>query len=183
MRNSRVMKEQLTQKAERYARDAHAGQFRKWTSCPVGYIEHPARVAATIAAHPAATPEMVAAAWLHDVVEDTSRTLQDIEREFGPEVAALVYGMTQPSKGSKELRAERRRIDREFMAAQPYEVKLIKLADRVANLRDLDGAPGQYVRLFKRESMLLLEEALIGVDGQLESELRELAEEAAKEAT
>lgn len=78
----------LILKAAAFARQAHADQRRKYNDRP--YIQHPARVAGRVAAHPQVTEAMVAAAFLHDVVEDTPHTLDEVSAEFGPEVARLV---------------------------------------------------------------------------------------------
>lgn len=74
------------EKAETIARTAHAGQVDK---AGVDYISHPERVAARMD-----TPEEKVVAWLHDVVEDTGFTIEDIEREFGFETAVAVYAVT-----------------------------------------------------------------------------------------
>ena len=74
------------EKAEAIARTAHAGQVDK---AGVDYIGHPERVAARMD-----TPEEKVVAWLHDVVEDTGFTIEDIEREFGFETAVDVYAVT-----------------------------------------------------------------------------------------
>lgn len=83
----------LAKNAQAFAAQAHsnAGQFRKFTGEP--YIVHPSAVVDLLQTiNP--TQEMVAAAWLHDVVEDTSTTLETIEREFGPLVAQYVEMLT-----------------------------------------------------------------------------------------
>jgi len=107
-------------KAAAFARQAHAGQRRKYNDRP--FIIHPARVAGRVAAHPQATETMVAAAFLHDVVEDTPHTLGEVTAEFGPEVARLVEELTNPSKGSKASRSERKQQDREHLAEVSVEV-------------------------------------------------------------
>lgn len=106
-------------------RQAHDGQRRKYNDRP--YIQHPARVAGRVAARPQATEVMAAAAFLHDVVEDTPHTLDEILAEFGPEVARLVAELTNPSNGSKAPRRERERIDRDHLAVVSVEAKVIRL--------------------------------------------------------
>lgn len=153
------------------ARDAHEGQTRKYTGRP--YIEHPARVAARVAIVQGASPEMVAAAFLHDVLEDTDVSLEEIEL-FSPEAAELVVWLTNPSKGSHLPRAERKRMDREHIVSAPWEARVIKLLDRIDNLREMEGAPTGFARLYGQES-LLLAEALEGTDPILEAELIEIS--------
>jgi len=154
--------------AAKYARDAHAGQKRKYTSRP--YITHPSRVAGVAATLEDATEELVVAAYLHDVVEDTPHSIDDIEESFGPEVAALVGELTNPSKGMTCPRAERKRIDREHLAAVSREAKLIKLLARIDNLREMAGASANFKRLYAEESAALAE-TIGDVDERLREEL------------
>ncbi len=95
----------LVHKAQVFAIAAHSavGQRRKYTNEP--YFVHPAEVARIVAEVPGSTPEMVAAAWLHDTVEDTGVTYNDIHMNFGPEVAVLVGWLTDVSKPEDGNRA------------------------------------------------------------------------------
>jgi guanosine-3',5'-bis(diphosphate) 3'-pyrophosphohydrolase len=128
----------LILKAAAFARQAHAEQRRKYNDRP--YIQHPARVAGRVAARSQATEVMVAAAFLHDVVEDTPHTLDEILTEFGPDVARLVAELTNPSKGLKSPRRERKQIDRDHLAVVSVEAKIIKLLDRIDNLQEMVDA-------------------------------------------
>lgn len=160
-------------KAAAFARQAHAGQMRKYRDRP--YIVHPARVAGRVAAHPAATEAMVAAAFLHDVVEDTPYSLGDVADEFGSEVARLVEELTNPSIGVKAPKRERQQLDREHLAAVSAEAKIIKLLDRIDNLQEMAEAPRGFVRLYCEESRLLAE--VIGdADPELKAELLDTVE-------
>lgn len=88
-------------------------------------------------------------------------TAAQIAERTSPAVAALVTWLTNPSKGSKASRAERKKMDREHLAQAPTAVKQIKMLDRTYNLRDLDEqAPVKFVRLYADESQALLDEAL-----------------------
>lgn len=83
--------------ARMFALGAHiaVGQQRKYTGEP--YWHHLAEVADLVSRHTDNSPTQVAAAWLHDVLEDTAVSACDIERLFGPEVAGLVVGLTDVS--------------------------------------------------------------------------------------
>lgn len=86
----------LIDAARIFAEDAHRNQVRKYTGEP--YIVHPARVAAMLPVLcPTATAEMTAAAWLHDVVEDSRVDRVKIFNEFGPIVLLLVDDLTKPN--------------------------------------------------------------------------------------
>jgi (p)ppGpp synthase/HD superfamily hydrolase len=109
----------VVRKAQVYAMAAHASvkQVRKYTGEP--YIVHPAEVAKIVASVPGATPDMVAAAWLHDVVEDTGCTFTDIHMAFGIDIATLVGWLTDVSKPEDGNRAVRKAIDRAHTAEAP----------------------------------------------------------------
>ena len=100
---------------------------------------------------------MVAAAFLHDVVEDTPHTLDEVTAKFGPEVARLVDELTNPSKGSKASRGERKQQDREHLAQVSVEAKIIKLLDRIDNLHEMADAPSGFREKYCEESRLLVE--------------------------
>jgi len=155
-------------KAAAFARQAHAEQRRKYNDRP--YIQHPARVAGRVAAHPRATEAMVAAAFLHDVVEDTPHTLEEVSAEFGLEVARLVAELTNPSKGSKAPRRERKQLDRDHLAQVTLEAWIIKLLDRIDNLQEMVDAPGNFRRKYCEESRLLAD-VISDADPELKAEL------------
>ncbi len=162
----------LILRAARFAETAHRGQPRKYHGAP--YIEHPGRVAARISRHRLATPSLVAAAWLHDVLEDCPVTPEELITEFGMEVRELVGWLTNPSKAHPDLpRAQRKAIDRDHIAASRSGARLIKLADRADNLRDMRDAPTSFLRVYVPESEALLEVLAGTTDTELEQELRE----------
>lgn len=145
----------LIEKAKQFATDAHASidQQRKYSRDP--YIVHPQRVAATVAT---VTDDeaIIAAAWLHDVVEDTPITIEQIESEFGNDVANLVSDLTNASKREDGNRAERKAIDRAHTAAADPRAKTVKLADLIDNLPDLaENDPG-FARIYVKEKELQL---------------------------
>ena len=128
----------LIQKAYDLAEQNHNGQFRK-TGEP--YIEHPVSVAAIVLELGLDTTSIVAAL-LHDVVEDTSVTLEEVEKEFGKETAHLVDGVTKLGKivisTQEEQQAENLRKMLLAMS-QDIRVMLIKLCDRLHNMRTYEG--------------------------------------------
>jgi len=162
----------VVHKAQVYAMAAHAavGQKRKYTGEP--YIVHPAEVASIVASVPGSTPDMVAAAWLHDVVEDTGCTYTDIHMSFGPEIAALVGWLTDVSKPEDGNRAKRKAIDREHTAQAPAEAQTIKLADLISNSRSIMEHDPEFARVYLEEKRLLLEVLTRG-DAGLHSRARE----------
>jgi hypothetical protein len=146
----------LVEKARLFATVAHAaiGQTRKYTNDP--YIVHPEAVARIVASvdH---TQEMLAAAWLHDVVEDTEVDEYAIKAEFGWHVAALVRQLTDVSKLEDGNRAERKAIDRAHTALACAAAKTIKLADLIDNTRSIVAHDPEFARTYLREKALLLE--------------------------
>jgi hypothetical protein len=99
---------------------------------------------------------MIAAAWLHDTVEDTPATFRDIEQAFGHDVATLVGELTDISKPSDGNRATRKAIDREHLAAASPRAKTIKLADLIDNCRDICLHDARFARVFLDEMEALL---------------------------
>jgi GTP pyrophosphokinase len=120
-----------------FAREAHSPQRRK-SGEP--YIIHPVSVARIVAEELELGADPVIAAFLHDVVEDTSYTIDDIKERFGEDVAFLVGVVT---KEKKDKYVQSKQIDnfRQILASMQYDVRalLIKLADRLHNMRTLDS--------------------------------------------
>lgn len=157
----------LILKAASFAEHAHRGQTRR-NGTP--YVHHPMRVAGRVSMLPGTTEELVAAAWLHDVLEDTKAKLIDLETEFGPKVLKLVIELTNVSTGLALPRAERKRLDREHIAKVSVEAKRIKMLDRIDNLNDMNGYEKDFVLLYTGESKLLAD-AIGDADRDLKSEL------------
>ncbi len=137
----------LVEKAYAYSLKAHSGQMRESGE---SYISHPLGVAMILTELELDLVTIIAGL-LHDVVEDTDLTLDDIREEFGNEVAALVDGVTKLSRldftSKEEQQAETLR--KMFIAmAQDIRVVLIKLADRTHNLRTL-----RYLNTYKQKEI------------------------------
>ncbi|NPA51234.1 MAG: RelA/SpoT family protein, partial [Epsilonproteobacteria bacterium] len=136
------------QKALDFAIKAHSGQFRK-SGEP--YVIHPIVVAAIVAVI-SGDEEMVIAALLHDVVEDTSYEIEDIQREFGDNVKELVEGLTKiveirdkkliPSTSNEKLITSALSFRKMLIASiKNVKVLVIKLCDRLHNMLTLDALP------------------------------------------
>lgn len=147
----------IVRKAQVYAMAAHAavGQKRKYTGEP--YIVHPAEVASIVASVPGATPDMVAAAWLHDVIEDTGCTFTDVHMAFGIDIATMVGWLTDVSKPEDGPRWYRKKLDREHTAQAPAEVQTIKLADLISNSKSIMAHDPKFAKVYLEEKRLLLE--------------------------
>lgn len=147
----------IVRKAQVYAMAAHAavGQKRKYTGEP--YIVHPAEVAKIVASVPGSTPDMVAAAWLHDVVEDTGCTYTDIHMAFGIDIATLVGWLTDVSKPEDGPRWYRKKMDREHTAQAPADAQTIKLADLISNSRSIMEHDPKFAKVYLEEKRMLLE--------------------------
>lgn len=145
----------LEERALAFATAAHASidQRRKYTGEP--YIVHPVAVAKLVKSVPH-TEAMVAAALLHDVVEDTPVAIEEIEAEFGHEVAELVGWLTDISKPKHGNRATRKQRDLEHTRKAPADAKTIKLADLIDNTRTIKARDPGFWKVYRREKLALL---------------------------
>jgi (p)ppGpp synthase/HD superfamily hydrolase len=144
------------ERARVFATAAHAAvkQVRKYTFEP--YIVHPTEVAGIVASVPH-TNEMLAAAWLHDTVEDTGVSIVDIHAEFGHEVAELVGWLTDVSTPEHGNRAVRKALDRDHIACAPAAAQTVKLADLIANSSSIMAHDPAFARVYLAEKRMLLE--------------------------
>lgn len=139
-------------RAYEFAKAAHKGQLR---DSGEAYINHPLAVA-HILVEMGLDPTSVIAALLHDVVEDTDIRLEEITNEFGEEVASLVDGLTKLSKIIFQSKEEQQveNLRKMFLAmAKDVRVILIKLADRLHNMRTLHYLPEERRRRIARETL------------------------------
>ncbi len=142
----------VVEKAYNYAVLKHEGQMRKSGE---EYVSHPIEVAKIIAEMGLDTSS-IAAALLHDVVEDTDSTEEEIKEQFGETIALLVFGVTKlgkiPYTSKEEQQVENLR--KMFLAmAQDIRVIVIKLADRLHNLRTMKSMPEEKQREKARETL------------------------------
>ena len=163
---------ELVARACCFAKSAHdaMGQRRKYSGAP--YWVHPQAVAERVAM---VTDDetMIAAAWLHDVLEDTPVSVGELRAKFGERVAALVLELTNISCYSDGNRSVRKRIDREHTARAQPDAKTIKIADVIDNVTAIvENDPG-FARIYLIEKAMQLE-TLVGGDSSLEAEARRL---------
>ncbi|WP_051197299.1 RelA/SpoT family protein [Jonesia quinghaiensis] len=140
----------LIERAYVTAEKAHRGQLRK-SGDP--YITHPVAVA-TILAELGMTPSTLAAALLHDTVEDTPYSLAQLTKEFGEEIALLVDGVTKLDKVQYGEAAQAETVRKMVVAmAKDIRVLMIKLADRLHNARTWKFVPSQSAAKKARETL------------------------------
>lgn len=100
---------------------------------------------------------MIAAAWLHDVVEDTPTSIDTIRDQFGEQVAALVADLTDVSRPEDGNRKARKAIDREHTAKASPNAKTIKLANLIDNTRNIVARDPDFAKVYLCEKRQLLE--------------------------
>lgn len=157
----------VTREAFLVAQRAHGGQERKYTFEP--YFEHPIRVAlrlADLGEHPHA----VAAALLHDVIEDTPITADELLRRFPDEVVELVLAVTNPECPGCKNRKARKAKCREHLAQAPAAAQTLKYADVLENIESIAHHDPKFAATYLIEKQQLLE---VMPDGH--PELRERA--------
>ena len=145
-------------KAYSVAESAHAGMTRQ-DGTP--YIHHPARVCAFLISECGVKDaEVLQAALLRDVVEDTSVTVKDIEAQFGKKTAEYVDWLTKPSADAFASKEQLNAYQAGRIARAPRQVRMVKVADRIDNVSDLHLLPndGKMERYLKdtRENYLKL---------------------------
>ena len=127
----------LLDKAIIFAVNAHRGQLRKGTNTP--YILHPMEAAAIVGSM-TNDDEVIAAAVLHDTVEDTAVTLDEICEQFGKRVAELVAAESENKREDKSAASTwkiRKEETIEHLKTAPKEVKMLTLGDKLSNIRSI----------------------------------------------
>ena len=125
--------------ATAFAADKHRNQRRKDAEASP-YINHPVALANLLAQAGVGETTVLAAALLHDTIEDTDATPEELAGTFGGEIAAIVLEVTDDKSLPK---AERKRLQIEHAAHLSTPAKLVKLADKICNLRDVSDSPPQ----------------------------------------
>lgn len=150
-------------KALRFSAEKHNDQRRR-DSKSSPYINHPIQVAETLWRVGAVRDGAVlTASILHDTIEDTDATPDEIKREFGEEVLGLVLEVTDDKSLPKEVRKQ---LQIENSAKKTHKAKLIKLADKICNVYDMIHFPPSSWSLKRKQEYLLWSEKVIhGVRG------------------
>lgn len=167
------------------ARQAHYGQFRKWGEKDP-YIVHPTRVAEKLATLVGVEQDDIAAAYLHDVLEDVAikqnkvAEYEALIRDVSSETTLkLVWELTNPTEGPEwegKSRSEKRKADWEHLAKISNRAKRIKLVDRWDNLKNAKVMPKKLLAKYLAESQILLDickEADLKMANQLQDRIDE----------
>jgi (p)ppGpp synthase/HD superfamily hydrolase len=126
-----------------FAVTKHGGQLRKYSDEP--YVVHLDAVVGILRSFGITAPAVLAAAYLHDTVEDTEATIQDIHDSFGEQIAELVYWLTDAEQGRRRMR---KTMSAWRLGRAPWDAKMIKLADLIDNT---DEGPAFRTRLPPRK--------------------------------
>tara|TARA_B100000131_G_C17936323_1_gene540469 strand:- start:71 stop:580 length:510 start_codon:yes stop_codon:yes gene_type:complete len=148
-----VLMESIVDRALAFATIAHGEQKRKYSGEP--YIVHPIEVMEIVKTVPH-DEAMLAAALLHDVVEDTEVTLAEVRQAFGEDVASLVDDLTDVSKPEDGNRKTRKALDREHSAQSSPRAQTVKLADLISNSSDILENDPKFAKVYLAEKELLL---------------------------
>ena len=142
--------------AKAYAKNKHrsCNHLRRYTNDP--YEIHLEAVAEMVE-QVGGSPEMVAAAWLHDVVEDTDATFLELERQFGAVITRFVRELTDVSSRGDGNRKARKAKDRWHIEQSSPASKTIKLADLINNARSIIEHDSKFAAVFMNEMRLLLD--------------------------
>ena len=144
----------ILNRARKFADKAHEGQTRKYTEEP--YVFHPVNVAMLLLEVPH-DDNMLAAALLHDVVEDTTVSIHTISKEFGADVADLVADLTDISMPSDGNRAVRKYKDLVHTSEASPRAKTIKLADLIDNSESITRHDPGFAKVYMKEKLALLD--------------------------
>jgi guanosine-3',5'-bis(diphosphate) 3'-pyrophosphohydrolase len=153
----------LLLKALAFAAHKHRDQRRKDAEASP-YINHPIALADVLVNEGGVTDvEVICAALLHDTVEDTATTHEELANAFGSRVARIVAEVTDDKSLAKE---ERKRLQIEHAPALSREAKLVKLADKICNLRDVaERPPAKWDRMRQREYFEWAKRVIDGLRG------------------
>lgn len=142
-----------------FAAHKHRDQRRKDASASP-YINHPIALVKVLTDAGVTDPAVLCAALLHDTIEDTETTPQELRERFGDEAADIVAEVTDDKSLSK---AERKRLQVEHAAGISYKAKLVKIADKVCNLRDIAASPPAAWSAERKQEYFDWAKAVVGV--------------------
>ncbi len=125
----------LIEQARNYASIKHSHLFRP-NKAKQPVIEHLEEVA-SLAKAAGCSKEAIDAAWLHDTVEDTDTTIEEIRSLFGSMVADIVDGLTDPSEFASLSLEQRKKLQAERLKTKSADIKLVKLCDQISNVRSV----------------------------------------------
>jgi GTP diphosphokinase / guanosine-3',5'-bis(diphosphate) 3'-diphosphatase len=162
----------LLLKALAFAAHKHRDQRRKDPEASP-YINHPIALASVLVREGGIDDiEVLCAALLHDTVEDTATTLEELRQTFNPRIAGIVAEVTDDEALPK---AERKRLQVEHAARLSPQAKLVKLADKICNLRDVaERAPASWDLARRREYFDWAKQVIDGLRGTGGEEMRRL---------
>jgi GTP diphosphokinase / guanosine-3',5'-bis(diphosphate) 3'-diphosphatase len=158
-------------KAMRRAEIAHEGQMRD-DGRP--YATHPAEVVRILVGRGHMKPDVLAAAYLHDVLEDTDVTRDELVAEFGEEIVGIVHEVTNIGRPGRPFE-EKQAVLLDHARQMTPRAKLVKLADRLHNLRDLGNWPAWKQERYARATFELLEALTPVPDPGLAEDVRQVA--------
>lgn len=165
--------------AASFAARKHCGQRRK-DSAATPYINHPLEVGRILAGAGVDDVDVLIAALLHDTIEDTKTSAEEIASLFGENVVRLVLEVTDDKSLPK---AERKRLQVVMAPLKSDGAKMIKIADKIANLRDLEGSPPdwspQRIRSYRQWAGQVVR-ACRGVNSRLDDQARALIDRSAQ---
>lgn len=146
----------MIQKAIEFATEKHKGQMRKFEKKE--YIEHPKKVAQIIKENKESKKlnELIAAAILHDTLEDTKTTESELKKYFGKLIASLVKELTTNEEEKKEMGKKEYLLEK--MANMSSWGLVIKLADRLDNVSDLSSSPKEFQKKYIEETKFILKQ-------------------------
>lgn len=167
----------LELRAAEFAKRRHGGQVRKYTG--EEYFSHLRSVAEHLRKlrYP---PWVVAAGYLHDLLEDTNTTSEELSLEFGGFISDLVWQVTDRSKPGDGNRKARKEIDREHLRSASTYGKAIKLADLIDNTKSIVTQDPKFAKVYLQEKGELLKVLCRGGNPALEAEAKTSLEEAWK---
>lgn len=150
-----ISKHALVRDARTFAQDKHKGQTRK-DGTP--YFSHPDRVAKFVAKNKQSKhlPELVSAAYLHDTIEDTDATINEVREKFGDLVASLVTDLTSDQQQKIEM-GKTDYLTKKMLEMSDYAL-VVKLCDRLDNISDLKNSENpEFVNKYVKETKSILE--------------------------